>query len=107
MESTTINNNINTIKELRDLFNEFRSNLSHEETKKIREKLYKLYREEDVYNFLKEKEQKDGLTNKEKKLLKNIDKYLRNLKSLKKLKKDLENITKKTILYYIWLRSLI
>ena len=62
--------------------------------KKIREKLYKLYRKEDVYNFLKEKEQKDGLTNKEKKLLKNIDKYLKNLKSLKKLEKDLEKLQK-------------
>ena len=68
-------------------------------TKKIREKLYKLYRKEDVYNFLKQKEQKDGLTNKEKKLLKNIDKYLKNLKSLKKLKKDFEKLQKKQ--YYI------
>ena len=31
MESTTINN---AIKEVRELFNELRSNLSHEETKK-------------------------------------------------------------------------
>ena len=110
MESTTINNNINEIKEVRKLFNEFRSNLSCEETKKIREKLYKLYRKEVVYNFLKEKKQKDGLTNKEKKLLKNIDKYLKNpknLKNLKKRKEDLEKLQKKTILYYIWLRSLI
>ena len=32
MESTTINN---AIKDVRELFNELRSNLSHEETKKL------------------------------------------------------------------------
>ena len=37
MESTTINNQI---KEVRDLFNEIRSNLSREEINRIREKLY-------------------------------------------------------------------
>ena len=41
MESTTINNSINAIKEVRKLFNEVRSNLSREETKRIRKKLYK------------------------------------------------------------------
>ena len=41
MESTTINNNINTKKEVRKLLNEIRSNLSREEINKIREKLYK------------------------------------------------------------------
>ena len=38
MESTTINN---AIKEVRELFNELRSNLSLEETKRIRKELYK------------------------------------------------------------------
>ena len=38
MESTTINN---AIKKVRELFNELRSNLSREETKRIRKKLYK------------------------------------------------------------------
>ena len=85
MESTTINNNINAIKEVRELFNERRSNLSREETKSFREKLYK---KEAEYNFLKEKEQKDSLTNEEKMKLKNIDKYLKNLK------KDLEKLQK-------------
>ena len=33
MESTTINNDINGIKEVRKLLNERKSNLSHEETK--------------------------------------------------------------------------
>ena len=57
MESTTINNQI---KEIRELFNEIRSNLSCEEINRIREKLY---RKEVVYNFLKEK---DDLTDSEK-----------------------------------------
>ena len=76
MESTTINNSINAIKEVRKLFNDVRNNLSHEETKKIRKELYK---KEVVYNFLKEKEQEGSLTNKEKKVLKNIDRYLKNI----------------------------
>ena len=52
MESTTINNSINVIKEVRKLFNEVRSNLSHEETKRIRKELYK---KEAVYNFFRGK----------------------------------------------------
>ena len=38
MESTTIND---AIKKVRELFSELRSNLSREETKKNRKKLYK------------------------------------------------------------------
>ena len=79
MESTTINN---AIKEVRELLNELRSNLSREETKKIRKELYK---KETVYNFLKEK---DSLTNKQKIVLKNISEYL------KKLNNDLKKTTK-------------
>ena len=41
MESTTSNNNFNAINDVGTLFNELRSNLSHEETKRIRKKLYK------------------------------------------------------------------
>ena len=52
MESRTTNNDINVIKEVRELFTELRSNLSFEETKRIRKELYK---KETVYNFLKEK----------------------------------------------------
>ena len=77
MESTTINK---AIKEVRELFNELRSNLSREEINRIRKELYK---KEAVYNFLKEK---DGLTDKEKIALKNIGKYL------KKLNNDLKSI---------------
>ena len=55
MESRTTNNVINAIKEVRELFNEIRSNLSCEETKRIRRELYK---KEVVCNFLKEKSKK-------------------------------------------------
>ena len=89
MESPTSNSNINAVKETRKLFNELRSNLSREETKRIRDKLYK---KEAIYNFLKEK---DSLTNKEKKVLKNIDRYLKNNSMhLKNLKKHFEKLQK-------------
>ena len=85
MESTTINK---AIKEVRELFNDLRSNLSRDETKRIRNELYK---KETIYNFLKEK---DGLTDKEKIALKNIGKYLRKLNNdFKKLQKYQDNIT--------------
>ena len=77
LKSTNINN---AIKEVRGLFNELRRNLSYKETKKIRKELYK---KENVYNFLKEK---DSSTNKQKIVLKNISKYLKKLNNdLKKL----------------------
>ena len=72
MESLASNNAINAIKEVRKLLNDTRSNLSREETKRTSKKLY---RKETVYNFLREKEQKGSLTNKEKKLLKNVGRY--------------------------------
>ena len=54
----------------------------------------KLYKKEAVYNFLKEKEQNGSLTNSEKKVLKKIDKYLKNFKNnLDKLQKYRYNIT--------------
>ena len=76
MVSLTINK---AIKEVRELFNEIGSNLSREETKRIRNELNK---KEAIYSFLKEK---DGLTDKEKIVLKNIGKYL------KKLNNDFKN----------------
>ena len=76
MEPTSQNNSINAIKGARKLFNELRNNISREETKIIRDKLHK---KETDYNFLKEKEQKGSLTNEEKKKLKNIDRYLKNI----------------------------
>ena len=88
MESTTINK---ASKEVRELFNELKSNLSRKETKRIRKELYK---KEVVHNFLKEKEQEGSLTNEQKKALKNIGKYLKKLNNdLKKLQKYQDNIT--------------
>ena len=85
MESTRQNNSIIAINKAKMLLNELRSNLSREETNRIRDKRYK---KKAIYNFLKEK---DSLTNKEKKVLKNIDRYLKNismhLKNLKKITK--------------------
>ena len=48
MESTRQNNGINAINNARMLLNDLRSNLSHEETKRIRDGLYK---KEAIYNF--------------------------------------------------------
>ena len=90
MAFTSQNNGINAIKEARKLFNEVRSNLSREETNEIREKLHK---KESVYNFLKEKEQEGSLINRQKSVLKNIDRYLKNFK------KDLEKLQKYSITY--------
>ena len=74
--------NNNAINNDRTLPNELRSNLSPEETKRIRKKLYK---KEAVYNFFLKK---DSLTNKEKNVLKNNDRYAKNIsKHLKNLKK--------------------
>ena len=91
MEPSTPNNGINAIKESRKLFNERRNNLSHKEINEIREKLNK---KKIVYNFLKEKEQEGSLTNRQKRVLKNIDKYLKNFRNyLEKLQKYQYNIT--------------
>ena len=91
MESTTINNNINVIKEVRKLFNDVRSNLSNEETKRIRKKLH---RKEAVYSVLKEKEQKASLTSRQKNMLQNDESYLKNISiHLKNLKKHFKNIS--------------
>ena len=87
MESRTI---YNAVKEVRQFFNEIRGSISHEETKRIRKKLYK---KEFVYNFLKEKEQEGSLTNKQKNVLRNVGRYLKKLDNdLKKLQKYLDNI---------------
>ena len=82
MESTRQNNSINAINNARMLLNELRSNLSHEETKRIREKLCRI---EAVHNVLKEKEQKNSLTSRQKNMLRNDEKFL------KKISKRLKN----------------
>ena len=90
MEPSTTNNGINAIKDVKKLFNERRSNLSRKEINEIRKKLHK---KEAVYIFLKEKEQEGSLTNRQKRVLKNIDRYLQNFK------KNLEKLQKYSITY--------
>ena len=90
MVTPTKNNVTKAIKETRNLFNELTNNFSRGETNNIRKKLYK---KETVYNILKEKEQKDGLTKKHKQVLKNIERYFENFKKdLEKLQKYQHNI---------------
>ena len=92
MEPTTSNSNIKAINDVRTLFNELRSNLSREETKRIRKKLYK---EEAASYFFKEKEQEGSLRNRQKNVLKNIDRYFKNIsKHLKNLKKHFKKSKK-------------
>ena len=91
MESTSQNNNIKAIKDVRKLFNDVRNNLSNEETKGIRKKLYK---KEALCNFLKKKEHEGTITNKQKNVLNNINRYLKKLNSdLRKLQKYQDNTT--------------
>ena len=42
----------------------------------------KLHKKEAVYNFLKEREQERSLTSRQKRVLNNIDRYLKNLKKI-------------------------
>ena len=78
MEPTSQNNNINAIKEVGKLFNDVRNNLFNEEVKRIRKEPYK---KEAVYTFLKEKGQESTITNKQKNVLKSIDRYFKKLNS--------------------------
>ena len=72
------------IGDTKKLFNNLRNNFSREEIKKDREKFHK---KEWLYNHLKEIEQKESLTRKKKRVLKNIEKYFKKLKEeLKKIK---------------------
>ena len=89
MESTR--QSTNAIKEVRKLFSSVRNNLFNEETKIIRKELHK---KEPAYTFLKGKEQEGTITNKEKNMLKNINRYLKKLHSdLRKLQKYQDNAT--------------
>ena len=78
MKPTRQNNDINTIKDVRNIFNELRNNLSHKETKRIRKKIRRI---EAVHNVLKEKEQKDSLTSRQKNMLRMMKGILRTLVS--------------------------
>ena len=82
---------ISLFKDARDLLNERKSSLSLEKINEIRKKLFK---KETVYNGLKAKEQNDSLTDEEKKVLKRINRYLKDFKKdLEKLQKYQQNIT--------------
>ena len=76
MEHPTSNKNMNAIKEDRRPFYELRSNLSRNETKRIRTKLYK---KEAASMFFKDKEQDGTLTNRQKNVIKNIAWYIKNI----------------------------
>ena len=67
-----INNDINVIKEVRELFNECRSSLNHEERNRIREKLYNFSKEDSLAN--KQKNSLQNLKNIFKKIFKRISK---------------------------------
>ena len=85
MEPARQNNSMNAINDIIMLLNELRNNLFREETKRIRKKLRRI---EAVYNVLKEKEQKGSLTSRQKNMLWNDERYLKNIsKHLKNLKK--------------------
>ena len=70
------NNDVNATKDARQLLSEYRSNLSHEEPKRIRKKLRRI---EAIYNVLKEKEQKGSLTSRQKNMLRSDERYLENI----------------------------
>ena len=76
MKHPTSNNSISAIEEVKRLFNELRSNLSSNKTKRIRRKLYK---KEAARIFFIEKEQDGTLTNRQKNVIKNIARYIKNI----------------------------
>ena len=85
MVELTENKVIKEIKETKKILKELRNNFSREEIKNIREKFHK---KESVYKYLKEIEQKNSLTKKEKKVLESIEEYFKKLKEdLSKLKR--------------------
>ena len=90
-EPVTSNDAVNKFKNTRKLLNENRNNLLLEERRRVRKKLHN---KETIYNVLKDKEQKGSLTNEKKKVLKKIEKYLKNFKNdLDTLQKYQHNIT--------------
>ena len=89
MESTTINNGINAIKEVRKLFSELRGNLSREETKNQK----KTSQNTSCLQCFKGKRAKRKFNNRQKNMLKNDERYLKNIrKHLKNLKKHFFNM---------------
>ena len=92
MVNPTAKENITAIKEVRRLFDDVRSNLSNNEKKLIRKKLYK---KEAASHFFKEREDDGTLTDRQRNVLKNIARYSKNIsKYLKNLRKHLLKIRK-------------
>ena len=83
--------NITAIKEARKLFDDVRGNLSNNEKKVIRRKLYK---KKAASHFFNEKENDGTLTDRQRNVLKNIASYTKNIskhrKSLSKHQKKSE-----------------
>ena len=106
MVNPTAAENITAIKEARKLFDDVRGNLSNNEKKVIRRKLYK---KKAASHFFNEKENDGTLTDRQRNVLKNIARYTKNIskhrKSLSKHQKKSEKyghdidhfIVKKTI----------
>ena len=85
MVNPTATENITAIKEARKLFNDVRSNLSDNEKKVIRRKLYK---KEAASHFFKYRESDNTLTDRQRNVLRNIARYSKNIsKHLKNLSK--------------------
>ena len=92
MAKPTATENITAIKEARKLFDDVRSNLSNNEKKVIRRKLYK---KEAASHFFKDKEDDGTLTDRQKNVLKNIARYSKNIsKHYKNLRKHLKKSKK-------------
>ena len=85
MVNPTAAENITAIKEARKLFDDVRGNLSNNEKKVIRRKIYK---KKAASHFFKEKENDGTLTDRQRNVLKNIARYTKNIsKHLKSLSK--------------------
>ena len=90
MESIRQNNNINAIKELESFLMMLEITFIMKKKKRIRKKLHRI---EAVYNVLKNKENKGSLTSRQKNMLINYERCLKNItKHLKNLKNILKNI---------------
>ena len=91
MVKPTATENITAIKEARKLFDDVRGNLSNNEKKVIRRKLYK---KKAASHFFNEKENDGTLTDRQRNVLKNIARYTKNIskhrKSLSKHQKKSE-----------------
>ena len=95
MVNPTATENITAIKEARKLFDDVRSNLSNNEKKTIRKKLYK---KKAASHFFKKRENDGTVTDRQRYVLKNIARYSKNLSKQKNSEKyghDIEHLFSK------------